>query len=223
MPRPAGRCNLVRSILLILPIVQLTAIYTAASQTPPPGDVSHQGFGGIWVLNPDRGDLAHPDTAAATPQQGRGGRGGGFSGRMGRGGQGRAYGGDEAQREDDVAHRQAVMNYVRTASDASKQLTIVVRDDSVNITDIDGRVQTLRTDDKKTESRAENGLIKITTKNHWDGDSLESEVDIENGPKIVYSFGLSPGGTELRLSTTVNGQGQPRNLVRFYERPVESR
>ena len=150
-----------------------------------------------------------------------------MSGGMGGGGQGRGYGGDnQADREEDIARRQAIMRYIRSASESPKQLTIVVHEDSVTITDVDGRVQVLQTsdkNDKKIESRAENGLIKLNTRNHWDGSTLVSEVDVDNGPKIVRSYALSPGGTELRLTTTVNGQGPPVNLLRFYERPVESR
>jgi hypothetical protein len=143
---------------------------------------------------------------------------------MGRGGRGRGYGGDAgAEREDDIARRQAIMSYVRSSSESPKQLTIVVHEDSVTITDVDGRVQVLQTDDKRIESRAENGLIKVSTRNHWDGNTLISEVEVDNGPTIVRNYALSPGGTELRLTTNVNGQGPAVNLLRFYERPVESR
>jgi hypothetical protein len=228
MPRPAGNSYFVLLILLILPFTGLTAISTAASQTPPPGGVSHQALGGIWVLNRDRGDapgaVSGPDGSDGA---GRRGGGQGVSGRVGRGGQGRGFGGDgEAQREDDMARRQAVMNYVRAATESPKQLTIVVHDASVSITDVDGHVQLLQiadNKDKKIEERAENGLIKLSKKNHWDGATLVSEVDIEGGPKIIRTYALSPGGTELRLTTAVDGQGRPVNLIRLYERPVESR
>jgi hypothetical protein len=107
--------------------------------------------------------------------------------------------------------------------EASKQLTIVVHETAVNIADAEGRVLVLQTDDKKTSERAENGLVKVARKNHWDGGNLVAEIEIENGPKIVRTYSISPGGTQLRIATTVDGAGRPVNLARVYERPVESR
>ena len=224
MPRPAVPLYFALCVLLILPVTTLTAISTAASQTPPPGGVSHQALGGIWELNRDRGDA--PGAVSRPDDSGEGGRrgGGGGSGGMGRGGRGRGSGGDgQAQREENMAKRRAIMSYLTAATESPKQLTIVVHDASVTVTDVDGRVQVLQTDDKKIEERAENGLIKVSKKNHWDGATLVSEVDIDGGPKIVRSYALSPGGTELQLTTTVDGQGHPVRLTRLYERPVESR
>src|SRR5437764_7924904 len=110
MPRPAGNSYLALSFLLILPFTRLTAISTAASQTPPSGGVSHQGLGGIWVLNQDRGDLPSPPAAPDGSDRGaRRGGGGGISGRMGRGGQGRGPGGNAGEpSEEDIARRQAI-------------------------------------------------------------------------------------------------------------------
>jgi hypothetical protein len=146
------------------------------------------------------------------------------AGGIGRGGIG-GYGGrpNEEQREDDAARRQAIMNYVRSSSDTSKQLTVVVHQDGVDITDADGRVLTLTTNDKKTEERAENGLIKLTRKSHWDGNTLVSEIEIDNGPKIVRSYALSPGGTQLQISTSVTGGPRTTKFTRFYERPLDAR
>src|SRR5438270_618097 len=162
MPRPAGTSYFVLFVLLILPFTGLTAINTAASQTPPPGGVSRQGLGGIWVLDQNRGDL--PGAASTPDGSARGGGrrgGGGGGGRMGGGG-GRGRGAvDPQSREEDMARRQALADYVRTATEASKRLTIVLHAGSVSITDADGRVQNLATDDKKIDARAANGLIKI--------------------------------------------------------------
>jgi hypothetical protein len=111
-------------------------------------------------------------------------------------------------------------SYIRAATATSKRLTIVVRDQSVEITDADGRVQTLPTDGKKVNSRAGNGLFKVTTKNRWDHDSLVCQIDLEDFTTIVRTYSLSPGGTELRLTTTVSGRGEPVSLLRFYQRPL---
>jgi len=226
MPRPAGISYFALFVLLTLPFTGLTARNTAASQTPPPGGVSHEALGGAWELNLDRGDL--PGGATGFDGRGRGRRG---AGRGGRGGGDRGGGGggqgrgvvDPKAREEDAARRQALENYVSAATMATKRMTIVIHDGSVSITDADGRVQTFPTDNKKIDGRAGNGLIKLTTKNHWDGATLICEAEVEFGPKIVRTFALSPGGTELHLTTTVEGQAQPISLLRLYERPFEAK
>ena len=115
------------------------------------------------------------------------------------------------------------MNYVRTqTTDVPKQLTIVVHDASVSITNDEGRVLMLQTDDKKSDERAENGLVKVTRKNHWDRATLVSEIDLDDGLKITRKYQLSPGGTQLNITTTIDRGGRPINLTHVYERPVES-
>jgi len=203
---------------------------TALAAAPP----VHERFGGIWVLNRDRGDA--PGTPNVPDARGegsgrRGGGGGGFGGGGGGGGRGgRGHfggrgGADGSGHEEDLARREAVMAYMRTAMEASKQLTIVVHEDAVNITDAEGRVQSLKTDNKKTEERAENGLVKLSHKARWEGDVLISEIDIESGPTIVRRYELSPGGTQLQVSSAINGfrGGSPIKLLRMYDRPVEPR
>jgi hypothetical protein len=116
------------------------------------------------------------------------------------------------------------MDYVRTATtETSRQLTIVVHDASVSITDAEGGVLVLQTDDKKTDERAGNGLVKLTRRNHWDGPALVSDIEVENGPRITRNYALSPGLTQLRITITVDNSraGRPSNLTRVYERPVE--
>ena len=140
-----------------------------------------------------------------------GGGGGGFGRRGG--------GGDRS--EEDLGRQQAIAEYARTAADDSKQLTIVVHETAVSITDIDGHVLVLQTNDKKIDERAGNGLVKLTRKNHWDGDTLVSEIEIDSGPKIVRSYALSPGGTQLTVTTTIDRAGRPVKITHVYERPVE--
>jgi hypothetical protein len=174
------------------------------------------------VLNLDRGDLATAPSGLDGRSARRGGGPGGPGGRRGGGGQGPAPI-DPRAREEAAARQRALADYVNAATIASKRLTIVVNDASVIITEADGRVQHLPTDNKKIDTRAGNGLIKLFTRNHWDGATLICEFQVELGPRIVRSYSLSPGGTELRLTTQVEGQGQPLSLLRIYERPFDSR
>jgi hypothetical protein len=210
--------------LAILALITGGAFLAAA---PP----VHEGFGGIWVLNRDRGDA--PGTPHVPDARGEGsgrrgggrGGGGGGGGRGGGGHPGGRGGADTGGQEQDLGRREAIMNYIRTAMEASRQLTIVVHEDAVSITDAEGRVQSLKTDNKKIEERAENGLVKLSHKARWEGDVLVSEIDIGSGPTVVRRYELSPGGTQLQVSTTINGfrGGNPTKLLRVYDRPIEPR
>jgi hypothetical protein len=186
---------------------------------------AREGFGGVWVINRDRGDAPGvPNAPEAGGADGGRRGGGGFRGRGGFGGRGGGAGGggDGAGSENAVERRLAMRNYMRAVMEASKQLTVVVRDESVSITGADGSVVVLKTDGKKTEERVANGLVKLSRKARWDGDKLVQEIEIEGGPKVVRSFELSPGGTQLQLTTKVDGaRGGPMTLLRIYERPVD--
>src|SRR4029077_7989120 len=132
--------------------------------------------------------------------------GGGFGGRRGGGGRGSGGGGRGAGGRggagEGAGRQQAIGDYVRMQmTDVSKQLTIVVHDESVSITDAEGGVVALQTNDKKIDERAQNGLVMLSHKNPWDGDTLVSEIDIDSGPKIVRKYALSPGGTQLTITT----------------------
>jgi hypothetical protein len=209
--------------LVVLTLVTGGAFLAAA---PP----VHEGFGGIWVLNRDRGDAPGTPNVPDARGEGSGRRGGGRGGGGRGGGRGGGFGGrgggsEAAGQEEALARREAIMNYMRTSMEASRQLTIVVHENAVTITDAEGRVQSLKTDNKKIEERAGNGLVKLSRKARWEGDALVSEIDIEGGPAVVRRFELSPGGTQLEVSTTVNGfrGGNPTKLLRMYDRPVEPR
>ena len=213
-----------KHVALVALVLSMSAGAFGAAAPP-----AHEGFGGIWVLNRDRGDLPGAPTGTDASGQGGGRRGGGFGGRGGRGGGGGEFGGQGGRggrgrgQQTDPARRQAMTNYLRTSMEASKQLTIVVHDTSVSITDLEGRVLSLKTDNKKIEERAENGLIKLTRKARWDDDALVHQVDFEDGTSIIRRYELSPGGTQLQFSTTIERLwgGRSTPLLRLYERPVE--
>jgi hypothetical protein len=205
----------------------ILTIVTVLAAAPP----VHEGLGGIWVLNRDRGDAPGMPNAPNVGGNGddrRGGNRGGGGAGGGRGGRGR-FGGrggaDASGQQEDFGRRQAVMNYMRAAMEASRQVTIVLHEDTVSITDAEGRVQSLKTDNKKIEERAENGLVKLSRRARWEGDVLVSEIDIETGPTIIRRYEVSPGGTQLQVATAINGGrgGTPSKLLRMYDRPVEPR
>lgn len=212
-----------KPLALAVIVVSMSAGAFVSAASP-----AREGFGGVWVINRDRGDAPGvpnaPETGGADGARRGGGGGGGLRGRGGFGGRGGGFGGgrDGAGAGDAVERRQAMLNYMRAVMEASKQLTIVVREESVNITGADGSVVVLKTDGKKTEERVANGLVKLSRKARWDGDKLVQEIEIEDGPKVVRSFELSPGGTQLQVTTKVEGaRGGPMTLLRLYERPVD--
>jgi hypothetical protein len=107
---------------------------------------------------------------------------------------------------------------------ASDRLIIVVHDTAFNIMQADGTRQTLQIDNKKSDERAENGLVKLTRQTRWDGPALVTTVDVDNGPKVERRYELSPGGTELHVVTDVTGgrarAGGGKN-IQVYRRPSE--
>jgi len=112
---------------------------------------------------------------------------------------------------------------MRTVVETSNRITIVVLPASVGITDAEGRVVTLQTNDKKVEERAANGLVKLTRKSKWDGDALVSDIEIENGPKIERRYHVAAGGEELTITSTMSGGmgrggGGNRAVTQVYER-----
>ncbi len=186
-------------------------------------------FGGIWDLERDKSQPADGGNGAGGDGgAGNGGPAGGGGRRGGRGGGGFGGGrrGGSGARGGDPDQMQAIINFVRTTLAASDRLTIVVHDTSVGITEPDGVTLTLQTDNKKIDHRAENGLVKYSAKSRWDGMTLVSEIDIDNGPTIERKYELSPGGSELHITSTTSGGGGRqgggnRTIVQVYERPIE--
>jgi hypothetical protein len=98
-----------------------------------------------------------------------------------------------------------MFNYMRSLNQPVDRMTVVLHDSTVSMAYSDGRTVSLQTDDKKVEERAENGLVKLKQKSHWDGQALVTDIEIDNGPKIERRYELSPGSTELHITQTVNG------------------
>lgn len=214
-------------VRLIRLFVVLVAVGIGASMAAAGG--AHDMLAGRWTLNRDRmmqtasGDVRDPGTAG--PRGGGGvGRRDGFGGRRGFGGAG-GRGGRGADQEQDRDRFQAIATYIRRMIDPSRGLTIVVRDTAVVITDAEGMTQTLETNDKKADERAENGLVKLTRKTRWDRDALVSEIEVDNGPKIERRYEGVPDGRELRVSTRMSGGGRgrggDRTVTHVYERPEQ--
>jgi hypothetical protein len=181
---------------------------------------------GVWALNHDLSDDPRRNPPATDsrggdsdggfgPRAGGGFGGGGFGGfGGGRGSGGRTAGPPARSPEDVEALREAVVRFLETA----ERITIVEADGAVLLTDDDGRTQTLRPDGRKRDQKAANGLVSLTRKTAWNGANLVSELDIEDGPTIILSYGRSEGGSQLVITATVkNGRGDPMEFRRVYD------
>lgn len=114
------------------------------------------------------------------------------------------------------------MSYVRVLNEPSARLTVVVNDKRFGVTDAEGRVTTLQLDGKKVEERVENGLLKISRKTRWEGPAVVTEIELDGGNKLERRYELSPGGTELHVTTKMSGgRGGTRTTLFLYERPPQ--
>ena len=193
--------------------------------------LTHEGFGGIWVISPEA-QLRGPDAASvpsggsAGDRQRSGGGGSRGGGRGGGGGFGGGGGRSGGRSEGGADEREAIVNYSRTLLQPAKQMTIVPHDKSLSIAYDDGRTLMLEATDKKVSGRAENGFVKLTRKSKWVGETLMSEVEIENGPKFEEKYEVIAEGAELRVSVTTEGGGGrggsdgKRTIMHVYERPA---
>lgn len=213
---------------ITLGLLGLAAVQAAAAQAPQ--SISRSGIAGAWALNREKSQIPEPGSTPVDQGGARdnGGRGrGGFGGRGGPGGPRGGDFGPPGGGGPSPEQMQATMNYVRRLMQPSERLIIIVRDASVSMTDADGITVVLDTTDKKEQSKAENGLVKLTRKSRWEGSALVSEVDIENGPKITRKYELGLESSELRVTTTmsggIGGRGSSdanRPLLFVYQRPA---
>ena len=208
------------------------------SSAMPPAD--HEQFQGVWALNREKGDAesrgqagepgdrrgqgGFPPGGGSFPRGG-GGRQGGSGGRGGFGRQGGGRGGLGRREGGDPEQMKATMNYLQSVMRPSDRLTVIVQESSVAITDADGKTVTMATTGKKVEERAENGLVKLSRQSKWDGATLVSTVELDNGPTIERRYELSPSGTELKMTTTLHGgggrggaRGGDRSTTQAYDR-----
>lgn len=188
----------------------------------PAGAQAEEGRGaqlvGAWALNRDLSDdpRANPAPPAAGGRTGRGGGGvgGGFGGFGGRRG-----GGDGGRGGFDPARMEAMQEVLENLMQAPERLTIVERNGEILITDSDGRTQSLKPDGRKVQQKVANGLVSVTRKTEWNGATLVSQVEIDNGPTIIQTYARSEGGSQLVTTTKVdNSRGrQPMEIKRVYD------
>ncbi len=177
---------------------------TVASQQSPSAQaasVAKADIAGAWVLNrdlstvPERGEMGGPP----------GGRqGGGYGGGGGRGGFGRPGGmggGMSRPSDEDVRKMEVVRRHLTEIPD---RLIVVREQQSVSITDGNGRRMSYKVDGKKQDQFTGDG--EFTSKSRFDGDRLIVEEDF-GGRKITTTYTPIVDGDKSRLEVSVTPEG----------------
>ncbi len=160
---------------------------------------------GTWKLNPARSDDPQqaireggsgpggaPDSGDGASPSGSGGWGGGHHG----GGHGRGHG-----------HRGGDGGSGGGSSwlEGRERLVIVHADPKLQITDAAGKEHTIYTDGRKTEEeRSFGGTTEVRAV--WKDGRVEITSQPEKGPKIVQTLGVSADGTQLTVTTRIEGR-----------------
>lgn len=180
----------------------------AQSQTPAASSEAHPNLAGTWQLNKKQSDDPREKMQEARNEQGNGGGGGRG---MGRGRQGQGQGGDMMK-------------------DFS-QLTITQTSSTAKVTGESGRVlalyssadqsanQSASSDSNKSDNSTPNE-DSATAK--WQQDQLVVTSQTRRG-STTRSYGLSPDGKQLYVTTRVENQrlSQPV-VIRFVYDPIKS-
>jgi hypothetical protein len=187
-----------------------TTPIVASRQSPSAqaASVAKADIAGAWVLNrdlttvPERGEMGRP------PGGGYGGSGGGGGGGSGRGGYGGGFGrpggmggGMSRPRDEDVRKMEVVRRHLTEVPD---RLIVVREQQSVSITDGNGRRISYKVDGKKQDQFTGDG--EFTTKSRFDGDRLIVEEDF-GGRKVTTTYTPIFDGDKARLEVSVKPEG----------------
>lgn len=229
MTRPYLRATRFLSALVLPALAWLVASSMAVAQvpqtqagarvTPPP--LPPPQFSGRWDLNVQASD------PAPTQESKQGGdeedRGGGRGDRGGRGGgTGGGHGSrSEFSRTPKQADSAAVRQEMDRVIEAPRFFIVVQREDSVILTDDQGRVTTLRPDGVKAVEQQAGGSVERTTK--WDGRALVTTTRLGNGAKVTQTFTKVFDGLQLVIVTRVEGGKLPSpiELKRVYDQAFQ--
>jgi hypothetical protein len=158
---------------------------------------------GTWKLNTSQSDDPQQkfkdsapsggsgDSTDSAPPSGGGGGWGGHHGGHGGGHRRGGGGGDSGQGP--------------SAMEGRDQLVIKHTDPELTITDASGRERVLYTDGRKLEEeRSYGGTTKVQTV--WKDGHVEVTSQSEKGPKIVQDYAVSADGSQLTVTTQIDGR-----------------
>lgn len=161
--------------------------------------VTRPDLSGRWELNRDLSEDAKSKLESMRSSQGAGGHGpgrhGGFGGIF-RG----IFGGGQA------AHAQLE----EVILDAPTSFLLSQDDQKVVLTESDGRVRTLATNNRKMKVDGRD----VRTK--WENNRLVSEITVSNA-KVIETYERSPGSPRLIVTARVDMRGQQVTVRRVYD------
>ena len=161
---------------------------------------------GTWKLNPAQSDdpqekfkegaSGSGDSTDSAPSSGGGGGYGGWGGHHGGHGGGRRRGGGGSGGDAGQGP---------SALEGRERLVIKHADPQLTITDASGRERVLYTDGRKLEEeRSFGGTTKVQTV--WKDGHVEVTSQSERGPKVVQSYAVSADGSQLTVTTQIDGR-----------------
>lgn len=118
----------------------------------------------------------------------------------GRGGGGRGGSGGGAPNQEDMQRMRDVM---RELMQPAARLTIVQHDDTVSVTDDQGRVRKFVANGKQEKHQLEAATLE--TKARWKDGALVIEWQTGRGPTLVRSYRIDPAANQLVIETAMKG------------------
>jgi hypothetical protein len=190
-------------LALLLPLV--------SSDTAWSGGLAN--LSGSWKLNKDLSDDPQQKMKDARSESGGGGSsGGGRSGGHRGGGMGRGGRSSDSGNDDDTQR-----STFEDAAASSALLKIQHEDPALSIVDGLGRQHQLYTDGRKVEEqRSLGGTTQIRA--NWKDGRIVVTTEPERGPKITDTYAVAADGSQLTVTTRIEGhRGHPVEIRRVYD------
>lgn len=188
---------LVLSIMLVVPV---GAGRAASLQSHGNDRDIHSNLTGAWTLN---GELS--DDPAKVMETLHGVSGGGRG--MPFGGHGPGMHGGGGRGPTDPEQMRARMALV----EPPRRLTITQADQSITLTDGEGRSQTLSPNNRKQRVAKGTGTVDVKAK--WDDERLVKETSLADGTKVTETYSLIPDARQLHVSVKIESAQMPRPIV----------
>ena len=183
---------------VVVSVFALTALSLAAQIGAP----RRTDLTGQWQLNRDLSDDARDKLQSMGHGSGNGARGGHGPGRHG--GIFGIFGGGQADAEKMHAQLEEVL------VDAPARFTLTQDDQKIVLTEADGEVRTLPTNNRKVNVDGRD----VRTK--WENDRLVSEITVGNA-RVIETYERSPNATQLIVTARVDVRGQRVSVRRVYD------
>jgi hypothetical protein len=213
---PASPNRSARIVLVPLFLIPAVALVAQTLKLP---DLS-----GTWKLDKEASD--DPSKVMRefrSPEGGRsgGGRGGGMGGGGGTGmGHGRGYGGGGGGGGSWRGRRGGSSDEggpdMTEWFSALETLQITDREPTLTITDAHGRERVLYTDGRKSREEHSHGGT-TTVRASWKDGHIQVVSTPETGPKVTETYAVAADGSQLTVTTTIEGRRSPITIQRIYD------